>query len=262
MIIDGKQIAADIQAELLVRGAGGVSLHIIIVGENPVIESFVRKKREFAQVLGIEFLEYRFNESVTTDELQRVISDINDGGIVVQLPLPQHIDVAAVLAAVPPEQDVDGLAPRSRYVAPVAGAVHEVLARTGVDVKDKQVLVIGKGRLVGEPTTKLLTALGAEVTVVDKETSQDALAALARKSYIIVSGAGVPELITPDMLTDGVVLIDAGTSTQAGVLKGDIAHECDSRASVFARTPGGVGPITVAVLFKNLIRGTIGATLG
>lgn len=259
MIINGNIIAQEIRDELKqLKGAGLPRLDIFIVGKNPVIENFVTRKRRFAEYLGVHFTEHRFDESITTDELiQMVQGTPGPHGVVVQLPLPVHIDTDRVLASVPPEADIDGLAPDSPYTPPVAGAVREVLERTGSSVANSSALVIGKGRLVGEPVAQLLRALGAHVTVVDKSTAHAELITLTQQADIIVSGAGVPNLITPDMLRRGVVLIDAGTSTQAGVVVGDIAHECVSLASVFARTPGGIGPITIAILFKNLIYGTM-----
>jgi methylenetetrahydrofolate dehydrogenase (NADP+)/methenyltetrahydrofolate cyclohydrolase len=258
MIIDGKQIALDIQEELknkIDEDRLQLSLHIIVVGENPVIESFIKYKRLFADAIGVEFVEHRLDTDVTNIELLdtlRVISEVASG-IVVQLPLPSHIDINKVLDSVPSELDIDGLSKDTKHITPVAGAIKEILEREDVNITDKNVLVIGKGRLVGEPVAELLKELGANVITVDKSIQHSELTKLAQQADIIVSGAGVPNLVTKDMVRDGVILLDAGTSTQSGNLVGDIALECGSKASIFAKTPGGIGPMTVALLFKNLV---------
>ncbi len=268
MIVNGKQIADSIKSELITKVNNmqeAPALHIFVVGENPVIEGFVKYKKSFAQEIGVEFIEHRFTDDVNELDLVAQIKQVRQGtpsaqgrvGIVVQLPLPSHLDTQVVLDAVPVELDVDGLSTGSPYLTPVAGAVQEILNSCDVAVNSKKVLVIGKGRLVGRPVAELLESLGAEVTTVDKTVDSAKLTELALKSGIIVSGAGVPNLVTPEMVSEGAVLIDAGTSTQGGHLVGDIALECETKASCFAKTPGGIGPITIAMLFKNLIGGVV-----
>jgi len=256
MIIDGKKIAREIRDGLV--GSTG-SLHIFVVGENPVVENFVRYKKIFANAIGVEFVEHRFAPTVTEIDLLSAIKEASNvaNGILVQLRLPLHIDARLVLDAVPSELDIDGLATQSDYLAPVAGAVREIIEYECITVDGKQALVVGRGKLVGKPVAELLTSMGAIVTVADKETSKGELVKLARASDIIVSGAGAPNLITRDMVKEGSVLLDAGTSTQNNSVVGDIAPECRDMASHFARTPGGIGPLTVAVLFKNLVSGTV-----
>ncbi len=258
MIIDGRQIAKDIQSELI-DNAAGLSLHIFIVGEDPVIESFVKYKKIFAEKINVQFVEHRFSDDITEAELIHIIRGVisEADGIVVQLPLPLHMDTQRVLDSVPSNLDVDGLATSSAYLTPVAGAIKEIINLEKIIVSGKKVLVVGEGKLVGKPVAKLLAEMEAEVTSIDNSVSKEELIELCRNSDIIVSGAGVPNLITKDMLKEGVVLLDAGTSTQAGNLVGDIAMECEELASIFSRTPGGIGPMTVAILFKNLVTGTV-----
>ncbi len=269
MIISGNKIARAIRDELRenIKGSNvSMFLHIFIVGDDPVIENFVMKKKSFADSLEVEFVEHRFNNDVTQEELISKITQVSQEaprsqgakfGMVVQLPLPEHINTQVVLDAVPVEYDIDGLASESKFIEPVAGAVQEILARKNIAVAGKTALVIGKGKLVGEPVTHLLESLGAYVTVVDKETNYKEFTNLCLQSDIIISGAGVPNLIMQDMVVKGVTLFDAGTSTQAGSVVGDIAYECKNKARYFARTPGGIGPVTVAVLFKNLLSNRI-----
>jgi len=281
MIISGNKIARairnELREELEEKNAACETLdvsrvshavHIFIVGVDEVIENFVMKKKQFAQYLGIDFIEHRFDASITQNELLMEIDKVNKQcskcprsllgqkrGIVVQLPLPSKIDTQIILNSVQAEFDIDGLGSDTKFIEPVAGAVQEILERKNIEVHGKKVLVVGRGKLVGEPVAKLLNKLGAIVTVVDKSTDISELTKLCKESDVIVSGAGVPNLIIPDMISEGVALLDAGTSTRAGSVVGDIAYECKDKAKYFARTPGGIGPVTVAVLFKNLILG-------
>ncbi len=266
MLIDGKKIAKVIQDDLtkkINKLDSVISLHIFVVGDNPVIESFIKYKKNFAEVIGVEFVEHRYNVDVSEDYLINKIEKITKMfhestgtfGIVIQLPLPDKMDTQKVLDTVPRALDVDGLSTSSDYIAPVAGAIREMLRYENIDIRDKDTLVIGRGKLVGEPVAKLLDSMGARVTIADKQTDKTTLSSLCKKSYMIVSGAGVPNLITMDMVSSGSVLIDAGTSTRGGSLVGDISLDCENVALYLARTPGGVGPLTIAVLFKNLIDG-------
>ncbi len=268
MIVNGKQIAESIKSELITKVSSmqeAPALHIFVVGENPVIESFVKYKRFFADTIKVKFIEHRFDTDISEDELIAEIKQVSQGspgsqgsvGIVVQLPLPIHLNTQRVLDAVPSELDIDGLTTESKHLAPVAGAVREILEREDISVEGKEALVVGKGKLVGKPVANLLANLGVKVTVVDKTTEHSELAKLCKYSDIIVSGAGVPNLITEDMIKNGVILLDAGTSTQNNSVVGDIDINCQEQASYFAKTPGGIGPITIAVLFKNLVGGAV-----
>ncbi|MDZ4226464.1 MAG: bifunctional 5,10-methylenetetrahydrofolate dehydrogenase/5,10-methenyltetrahydrofolate cyclohydrolase, partial [Patescibacteria group bacterium] len=172
-------------------------------------------------------------------------------GIIVQLP---HPNADELIAKLPPEKDVDavGLPPAGGALVhtPVAEAISEIFVRSGVAAAGKKAVVVGKGRLVGKPAAELLQSLGAHVTVLTQtsgslEELQDA--------DIVVLGAGSPGLIGPDMIKEGVVLIDAGTSEAGGKLVGDAQPGCAHVASVFTPVPGGVGPIAVAMIFKNLL---------
>jgi methylenetetrahydrofolate dehydrogenase (NADP+)/methenyltetrahydrofolate cyclohydrolase len=167
-------------------------------------------------------------------------------GVIVQLPID---NADALLAKIPAEKDVDALGPAPKVPAPVAGAVKEVLERSHVEVKSKKAVVVGAGRLVGEPCARMLGDMGAIVSVVTLE--QGSLDEL-KEADIIVSGAGSPGLIKPEMLKPGVALIDAGMSELGGKLVGDADPACAEVASVFTPTPGGIGPIAVAMVYKNL----------
>jgi methylenetetrahydrofolate dehydrogenase (NADP+)/methenyltetrahydrofolate cyclohydrolase len=267
MIIDGKAIAADIR-EKLARIAKSFSvppkLAIVVVGDDPVIESFVRIKKKVGESLGVVMMEERFAASVEPELLlsaiKKLAGDETIDGIIIQLPLPASINVRDVLDAVPTSKDVDMLSTESvaafrrgdaPILPPIAGALQEILERAKINVAGKEALVLGYGRLVGVPASLLLRHNGAHVTVIDQEISD--LAEHTRESDIIVCGVGKPGLLRPDMLKSGAVLIDAGTSESGGKIVGDAEPACADVASVFTPVPGGVGPIAVALIFKNLL---------
>ncbi len=259
MIIDGKKIAEDIYADLAPEYAAlgrTVRLGIVVVGDNPVIESFVRIKTRSAERLGIEMVRTDLPETSTLEEIVKAVqnSAAQTDSVIAQLPLPKGIDVNAVLSAIPKSKDVDALNPsiaeEERLVhAPVALAVVEILKRSGVEIAGKRTIVVGAGRLVGKPSAWLLKSLGANVSMFTlQEGSIDDL----KNADIIVSGAGNPGFIKPEHLTKGVALVDAGTSELNKKITGDADPACAEIASVFTPVPGGVGPVAVAMIFRNL----------
>lgn len=270
MLIDGRIIRDHIQRELQVRLLGSkAALAILIVGDSPVVESFVKIKKCFAENIGAGFFEYRFSESVSEEELIEQLSvlalDGRISGIVVQLPLPTHIDTGSVINAIPLEKDVDVLSSRAvelfeketlRILPPVVGAVKEILNDVKFQIKGKRVLVVGQGRLVGRPVGVWLKQQGADVTVLGGHSEH--LEDLIRNAEVVVSGAGVPHLIKPEMVAPGTLLIDAGSSESLGKIVGDIDPPCEAVAFAQTPVPGGVGPVTVAVLFRNLVRASEG----
>ena len=267
MLIDGKAIAKEIEVRLTNICATFLvkpTLAIVLVGDDPVIESFVRIKKMVGARIGVSVVEHRFPKEVSGEELIRAISllsaDDAVNGIIIQLPLPTTIDVQAVLNAVPLSKDVDVLASDSvaafrqgsaKVLPPVAGAIQEILECAHVDVSGKEALVLGHGRLVGAPAALLLRHNNAHVTVIDKPVTD--LVTHVCESDIVITGVGSPGMITPQMLREGAVLIDAGTSEAGGKIVGDADPRCADVASVFTPVPGGVGPLTVVMLFKNLL---------
>lgn len=259
MIVNGKQIAEDIYEELQKarRPFGAPRLGILVAAQpGAVIESFVRIKSRAAERLGVEILRIDMPEladtGAFTDAVRRLETHVD--GIIVQLPLPPQIDTDAVLAAIPQTHDVDGINPtiaeNDRFIhAPVATAVEEILKRSAIDPHDKRAVVVGAGRLVGAPVAALLRAQGADVSVITLE--QGSLDAL-KDADIIVLGAGNPGIVKPEMIKEGVVLIDAGTSESAGKVMGDADPQCAEKSSLFTPVPGGVGPVAVAMIFRNL----------
>lgn len=254
MILDGKQIAEKVY-EQLPRTSRTLG---ILVGEvTPVIESFVRIKERAATRLGVTLVRRELAVGASTEDAReavRVLASETDG-VIVQLPLPSAIDTDAVLAAIPSEKDVDGISPFPKVRPPVAEAVREILESTGTQVHDVVAVVVGSGRLVGKPSSELLRDMGARVHLLTKGDSFEIL----KEADIVVLGAGEQGIVQPEQLKRGVVLIDAGTSDLPPDISGSgrkIAGDADPRcievASIFTPVPGGVGPIAVAMIFKNL----------
>ncbi len=250
-MVDGKKIANDVCDQLIADGVAGLSLGILMSGADAVTESFVRIKARTAEKLGVVVVREVIPETAAAEEVLNALETLakNTDGVIVQLPLPKHIDVEVVLAAIPPEKDVDGISSTPRVRPPVAEAVKEVLENADVDVSGKNAVVVGSGRLVGKPCASLLEELGANVTILGRGDSLDAL----KDADIVVLGAGEPGLVKPEYLKEGVILIDAGTSESSGKIAGDADPSCAEVASIFTPVPGGVGPIAVAMIFKNLL---------
>lgn len=257
MRIDGNVIAEDLYHCIRDRSRGReIRLGIVVGSDDPVIESFVRIKSRAAEGIGVHLLRQRLPEGADTalavETVVALASHVD--GLIVQLPLPASIDTDAVLSAIPPEKDVDGINPTvaedARPVrAPVARAVAEIVGRAHADMDGKRAVVVGQGRLVGKPVAAMLHEWGAVVSIFSLESgSINDL----KEADIVVSGAGTPGLIRPEHLKDGVILIDAGASEQSGTIRGDADPACERVASVFTPVPGGVGPIAVAMIFSNL----------
>ena len=246
-IVDGKKIAENVYARLPKKH---LKLGILVGEKNPVIDSFVRIKEKAALRLGVELVREELAEGAATAEAVAAVHTLaaKTDGIIVQLPLPSQIKVEKVLAAIPADKDVDGISSAPIVRPPVAEAVKEILEYANIAVKGKRAVVVGSGRLVGKPCASLLKELGATVQILTHNDSLDAL----KDADIVVLGAGEPGLVQPEHLKNSVVLIDAGTSETGGKVKGDADPLCAEKASVFTPVPGGVGPIAVAVIFKNL----------
>ncbi len=246
MIIDGKLIAEEIVAGLEAeRGNfGALTLAIVMSEGDKATESFVKIKARIAARLRVDIVR------CSPEEMEKALAC---DGVIVQLPIANS---EALLAALPPEKDVDGLGSYPLVRPPVAAAIEEILKRANLireakphGLEGKKGVVLGEGRLVGAPAAALLRELGAEVSVITH--TKGSLSDLVGADIAIL-GAGEPGFVKPQMLKQGVVLIDAGTSESAGKLAGDADPACAAVASVFTPVPGGVGPIAVAMIFKNL----------
>lgn len=257
MIVDGHIIAHDIYRRIQACTATRTQpLRMAAVTCAPTFatRSYLSLKSRKAEEMGIGVSIHECSADASTDEVIAAITAVlpQSDGVVVQLPFPPHIDVDQVLAQIPPTHDVDALNPvrASLVLAPVVGACKEILERHAVSLVGTTVLVVGRGRLVGKPAAQWFAQQGAQVTVVDK---RDASVPTSRDAQIVVLGAGSPGILTPDMITEGVVILDAGTSEVGGELRGDADPACAEKASLMTPVPGGIGPITVAMLLSNLV---------
>lgn len=255
MIIDGKKIAAELKLKLKTELSGRqFCLAIILVGTDPVMAKFVAQKEKIASELGVEMKVWKFSTEVLDTDLVKILDTLSHDhavqGILIQLPLPTHLNAKALLNLIPAHKDVDALSENASVESPVVLAMWEILNRQQIDLTDKKILVIGQGQLVGRPIAINLAQAGFTVETADVKTVN--LIDLSRQADVIISGVGKAELIKPDMIKAGAILIDCGTSEQTGQLKGDFDHTCADKASVFTPVPGGVGPIMVVKLFENL----------
>ena len=240
----------------------------VLVGDDFASKKYVKMKAKKAEELGLVFQGADFPESISTQDLVEEIQKLNNVknmcGIIVQLPLPEHIDARSVLDAIDPKLDVDALGSASAekfyekgegFVLPTAKAclhiLKEIEKETG-GLKEKSIVVLGQGELVGRPVSKLLEIKGYKQTPVDTKTQDQE--SILRNADVIISGIGVPGFIKGEMLKGGVVLIDAGTSEQNGSLSGDVDMDSvGDLASFVSPVPGGVGPLTIAMLFQNVL---------
>ena len=257
MLVDGKSIAAaildSVQAEV---GSSGQSYTMTAVTCAPNFETqkYLAMKKRQAAAVGVSLNVIELPSDATTEQAIDCVAAVaaQSDGVVVQLPLPAHIDKDAVLQAVPAAKDPDGFAygeKRDRLLPPVVGALDEISKVHQVEWKHKRVVILGKGKLVGEPAARYARKRGARVRVYDKTNlDQSSL----KTADIIVSGIGQPGFLRADMLSQGVVVFDAGTSEDGGVLAGDAHADVATVAALVTPVPGGIGPITIAYLLKNL----------
>jgi len=257
MIIDGKKISEEIKTIL---NAKGLKLAIVQVGparlasesvagrDDENSNKFVRQKIKFAEDIGVKTHLYKLPADITTGKLRQKMAEINhireNNGVILQLPLPSHINTQHVLNGIIPRKDVDVLSSRSfggKILPPVVGAVKIIFEKYNVDFKNKNIVVVGAGRLVGKPVANWLMNQNASFSVVDKFTED--LASFTKNADIIISGVGKKNLITSDMIKSGAVIIDVG----------DVAPDAAEKASLFTPAIGGLGPLTVAMVFQNLV---------
>lgn len=256
MLIDGKKIRDEILSELKAnfKSIGGATLAVVWVGDDLASAKFIEYKKKVAETIGVKLplFEYRadIGQADLEQEVKRLALDSDTDGIIVQLPLPKQIDVAKIIELIPPTKDVDALGPEATVMSPVVSAIAEILKRHKIDLAKNKFVIVGKGKLVGRPMAIWLAGEGADVSILDSQT-KDITTGL-RQADVIISGIGKASFIVPEMVKEGIILIDAGTSEQSGILAGDIDPACASKASIFTPVPGGVGPIVLAKLFENL----------
>ncbi len=274
-ILDGKGLADTLRAELADevvkwRSATGVmpGLGVILVGSEPASAVYVRNKRKAAQSTGFSDMIVEMDATATQDEISDAIDRLNDDhtihGILVQLPLPRHLDSEALLRRIRPEKDADGFHPVNmgllalgtpRLVPCTPLGVRELLIRENIETKGKRAVVLGRSNIVGKPMALLLMAKGpgGDATVTVAHTASQDLPGLCREADILVVAAGQPEMVKGSWIKPRAVVIDVGIHRRAdGTLCGDVDYsEAAQVASAITPVPGGVGPLTVAMLLRN-----------
>ncbi len=275
-LIDGKKIAQEIKDELKERmtrlKAAGESrrLAVIQVGSDPASTVYVNNKKKACEYIGIDSLSYEQPEETTQEELLELIGELNArrdvNGILVQLPVPGHIDEEKILLAIDPGKDVDGFHPvnvgnlsigRPGYVSCTPAGVIQLLKRSGITIEGKECVVLGRSNIVGKPMAMLLLQENGTVTVCHSRTKN--LKEIARRADILVAAIGRPKFIDESFVKEGAVVIDVGIHRNAdNKLCGDVDFErVAPHCSAITPVPGGVGPMTIAMLMSNCVNGVL-----
>lgn len=228
-------------------------LAIIRTNPAPVVDSYMKLKREYGADILVEVEVHTIGQAEAKDLITKLNADSTVHGIIVQLPLPDPSQTEEILNTVAPHKDVDGLRTNAILDAPTPTAILWLLAGYNIELKGKNILIVGQGRLVGKPLARMMRASGLQVTTADRHT--DDLPALLRQADVVISATGVPGLIKADMLKVGAVVVDAGVATDKNGLAGDVESAAREREDLtITPVKGGVGPLTVCALFDNVIR--------
>jgi methylenetetrahydrofolate dehydrogenase (NADP+)/methenyltetrahydrofolate cyclohydrolase len=271
-IIDGKVISAQIKDELKTKVAAmraegtQVTLAVIQVGDDPASSVYVGNKKKACEYIGIKSLAYELPEETPEKELLSLIEELNKkvdvNGILVQLPLPKHIDEDKVIAAISPEKDVDGFHPQSvgalcigqpGFVSCTPAGIIQLLKRSGIEISGKECVVIGRSNIVGKPMALLMLRENATVTVAHSRTKD--LKEVTKRADILIVAIGKPKMITKEYVKEGAVVIDVGIHRdENNKLCGDVDYEdVAAVCSWITPVPGGVGPMTIAMLMNNCV---------
>lgn len=273
-LISGKAVSAALRTQIreetaALRENHGIhpGLAVVLVGNDPASQIYVRNKQKACEEVGFRAFEYRLNENSTQEQLLDLIRVLNKDdkvhGILVQLPLPKHIDEQTVILTIAPEKDVDAFHPMNvgrimignyEFLPCTPAGVMELIDSTGVDLNGANCVVVGRSNIVGKPMAMLLLHRNATVTICHSRTRN--LAEVCAGADILVSAVGKPHFIRADMIKDGAVVIDVGMNhDENGKLCGDVEFaEVEPKASFITPVPGGVGPMTITMLMKNTLR--------
>ena len=272
MTIDGKAISQRIKDELKEQAAAlkkqgiKITLAVIQVGNDPASTVYVRNKKKGCEYIGIESLSYELPEETTQQELLSLIGELNRkedvSGILVQLPLPAHIDEDKVIRAIDPKKDVDGFHPQSvgalcigqpGFVSCTPAGIIQLLKRSSIEIAGKECVVLGRSNIVGTPMAVLMLRENATVTIAHSRTRD--LKEVTKRADILIAAVGKPKMITADYVKEGAVVIDVGINRdENGKLCGDVDFESvEPLCSAITPVPGGVGPMTIAMLLNNCL---------
>jgi len=272
-VIDGKAVAAavrervEVDVAAYVEEAGRVpALATVLVGDDPASQIYVRNKRRTTEEVGMRSVHHGLEASIRQEELLDLVRALGEDdevdGILVQLPLPAHLDSDAVVQALNPQKDVDGLTPVNAgllahgtpgLVPCTPAGVMELLAHEGVELEGAEAVVVGRSKLVGVPVARLLLQADATVTVCHSRTRD--LDATCRRADVLVAAVGVPRLLGKEAVKEGAVVIDVGMNRLEDGLSGDVDYEAAAEvAAAITPVPGGVGPMTIAMLLSNTLQ--------
>lgn len=247
-----------------------IGLAVVIVGNDPASRVYVNNKKKACEYIGIDSYEYALPEETTEDELKELITKLNNdskiNGILVQLPLPKHINEESVINTISAKKDVDAFHPVNvgkimignyDFLPCTPAGVMELIKESGIEVSGKNCVVVGRSNIVGKPQAMLLLQSNGTVTVCHSKTEN--LAEFTKKADILVVAVGKPQIITGDMIKEGAVVIDVGMNRlENKKLVGDVNFEqCGQKAAAITPVPGGVGPMTIAMLMKNTVKAAL-----
>lgn len=271
-IIDGKIVSANVKQQVKLENQKlmdmGITtgLAVVIVGDDPASRVYVNNKKKACEVVGFKSFEYALPQETTQSQLLELVQALNQddnvNGILVQLPLPKHIDETAIIDAISPDKDVDAFHPINvgkimvgdyAFLPCTPAGVMELIKSTGVDLTGKDCVVIGRSNIVGKPMAMLLLHSNGTVTICHSKTKD--LKSICLNADVIVASVGRPNFVTADMVKQGAIVIDVGINRMAdGRLCGDVDFaEVSKKAGYITPVPGGVGPMTIAMLMKNTL---------
>ena len=266
-LMDGTALAAKVRERVAreVAELGAVGLATVLVGDDPASDIYIRRKHEAARETGMTAVDRRLPADTTQDELLEVVRGLNADdsidGLLVQSPLPEHLDETMTVEAVDPAKDVDGLHPmsagllalgRPKLVGATPLGIMQLLVEYRVEVTGRHAVVVGRSNIVGKPIAALLLQANATVTICHSRT--DDLARHTLDADILVAAVGVTHLVSPDMVKMGATVIDVGMNRTDDGLFGDVDPGAMERAAYMTPVPGGVGPMTIAMLLQNAVR--------
>lgn len=275
-LLMGKEVSARIKAELktevenLKKEGINPGLAVIIVGEDPASQVYVRNKERACEECGIYSEKYALTAETTQEELLKLIDELNNkssiSGILVQLPVPKHIDEKTIINAIAPNKDVDAFHPVNvgkimvgnyDFVPCTPAGVMELIKESGIDVSGKECVIVGRSNIVGKPQAMLLLHQNGTVTICHSKTKN--LAEKTKNADILIAAVGIPNFIKGDMIKEGAVVIDVGINRlENKKLCGDVEFESAEKvAGAITPVPGGVGPMTIAMLMKNTVKAAI-----
>lgn len=271
ILIDGKELSKKIKEQVkidveeLKKKGINPKLAVIMVGEDPASKVYVRNKSKACMEAGIEYEEFILNKDIQMDELLSVINDLNNRkdihGILLQSPIPKHLDIYKAFETIDYRKDVDGFNPvniglltigRDTFISCTPYGIMKMFEEYNIDLKGKNVVVLGRSNIVGKPLMQCLLAKDATVTVCHSKTQN--IGEITKRADVVIAAIGQPKFVTADMIKDGAVVIDVGINRLETGLVGDVDFEnVKEKASYITPVPGGVGPMTIAMLLNNVV---------